>query len=331
MSAPWRGSDEDGMDRAIEVAASARRRTSPNPWVGAVLVSADGQIFEGATEPPGGRHAEVVALDAAGEAARGSTIYVTLEPCSHHGRTPPCAEAVLRAGVSRVVIGILDPDTKVSGEGMRMLSEAGLVVDLGVRSAEIEDQLEPYLVHRRTGRPLVVLKMACTLDGRIAAPDRTSRWITSEDARRDVHVLRSESDAIAVGAGTVRADDPDLRVRLVPAERQPLRVVLGRAPASARVRPALELGGDPLDILSELGERGVMQLLVEGGAGVAHQLHGARLVDHYVIYVAPTLMGGSDGLSVFEGPGAPTMADAWRAPRVSFRQIGRDLRVDLRR
>ena len=188
-------------------------------------------------EPPGGRHAEVVALDLAGEAAAGSTVYVTLEPCSHHGRTPPCAEALIAAGVARVVVGVEDPDRNVAGRGIDRLRQAGREVTVGVSSAAVRASLAAYLAHRRRGRPWVVLKLACTLDGRIAAPDGTSKWITGPEARADAHGLRAESDAILVGAGTVRADDPALTVRDADG-RDPLRVVLGqparRAPVPSR-------------------------------------------------------------------------------------------------
>lgn len=222
------------MRRALALAASVRTRTAPNPWVGCV-VSAGGRWYEGATEPPGGPHAEVVALAAAGDEAAGGTLYTTLEPCAHHGLTPPCTDAIVSSGVSRVVVGVVDPDPRVSGRGVEALRAVGLEVVVGVAADEATELLAPYLKHRRTGRPWVVLKLAATLDGRIAAPDGASRWITGEEARADAHGLRAASDAVLVGAGTVRADDPQLTVRSAtePA-RQPLRVVLGHAPAGAR-------------------------------------------------------------------------------------------------
>ena len=320
-------SDEAGMRRAIELAAAVRTSTSPNPWVGAVLDCGSEQIG-GATQPPGGPHAEAVALEAAGSRAQGATMYVTLEPCAHHGRTPPCADAVVAAGVRRVVVGIQDPDPNVAGRGLEALREAGVDVTVGTCAAEVEAQLAPYLKHRRTGRPWVVLKLAATLDGRTAAPDGTSRWITGDAARTDAHRLRAESDAVLVGAGTVRADDPSLTVRLV-SGRDPQRVVLGRAPAGARVQPALELAGDPGLVLDELGGRGVLQLLVEGGATVAHQFHAAGLVDRYVIYLAPALSGGSDARPLFEGTGVATITDLWRSRFLSVERLGDDLRVEL--
>lgn len=321
--------DQIWMAQAVALGDEVRADTSPNPWVGAVVVPAgDDPVAEGATRPPGGPHAEVVALELAGESARGSTLYVTLEPCSHHGRTPPCADAVIAAGVSRVVIGVLDPDPHVAGQGAARLRDAGVEVEVGVLAGEVEASLAPYLKHRRTGLPWVVLKLAATLDGRIAAPDGSSRWITGPEARADVHRLRAESDAVLVGAGTVRADDPALTVRDSPGS-DPLRVVLGKIPHGARVEPALVHTGDPQELLYELGKRDVLQLLVEGGAKVAWLFHDRRLVDQYVLYFAPALMGGDDGVPLLRGPGAPSMDQVWRGRISSVRPIGPDVRIDV--
>jgi diaminohydroxyphosphoribosylaminopyrimidine deaminase/5-amino-6-(5-phosphoribosylamino)uracil reductase len=323
------GGDLDVMHRALALAASVRTRTAPNPWVGCVVV-AGVDVFEGATEPPGGAHAEVVALAAAGGRAVGATLYTTLEPCAHQGLTPPCTGAIVAAGVARVVVGVLDPDPRVSGRGVDELRRQGLEVVVGVGAEEGAELLAPYLKHRRTGRPWVVLKLAATLDGRIAAPDGTSRWITGEEARADAHRLRAASDAVLVGAGTVRADDPALTVRSGPEpERQPLRVVLGEVPANARVRPALELQGPPATVLDELGARGILQVLVEGGARVAHDFHDDGMVDRYVLYLAPALFGGDDAVAMFAGAGAPTMEGVWRGRLISVTRLGQDLRVEL--
>ncbi|MGH9099892.1 MAG: bifunctional diaminohydroxyphosphoribosylaminopyrimidine deaminase/5-amino-6-(5-phosphoribosylamino)uracil reductase RibD [Acidimicrobiales bacterium] len=336
---PGTAQDEAHMARAIAAAQSARLHASPNPWVGAVLVTGDA-TYQAATAPPGGPHAEVTALALAaeaGDATAGSTLYTTLEPCAHFGRTPPCVDAILAAGIGRVVVGLVDPDPLVAGRGVDALRSHGIEVSVGVEAVAVERQLAPYLKHRRTGRPWVVLKLAATMDGRTAAPDGSSRWITGEAARRDVHELRAASDAVLVGAGTVRADDPELTVRLAGlgmcttagGERQPLRVVLGHAPEGAKVRPALELSGALPDVLGELARRGVVQLLVEGGAKVAHDLHAAGLVDRYVLYLAPKLFGGGDGRPLFDGPGAGTIAEMWRGRIVSVEQLGEDLRVEL--
>ncbi|MBV8560427.1 MAG: bifunctional diaminohydroxyphosphoribosylaminopyrimidine deaminase/5-amino-6-(5-phosphoribosylamino)uracil reductase RibD [Acidimicrobiia bacterium] len=314
------------MGRALELAASVRASTSPNPWVGAVI---DPGGFEGATRPPGGPHAEIVALEAAGAAARGATMVVTLEPCAHHGRTPPCVDAIVDAGISRVVVGIEDPDPQVRGRGIARLRDAGIEVDVGVGADDVQAQLAPYLKHRSTGRPWLVLKLAASVDGRTAAPDGSSRWITGEQARADAHRLRAESDAVIVGAGTVRVDDPALTVRHVEG-RDPLRIVLGRAPAGAKVHPAVELQGDLADVLDELGRRGVLQAVVEGGPTVAGAFHRAGLVDRYVVYLAPALFGGDDGRPVFTGPGAATMDDVWRGRITNVERLGDDLKVELR-
>ena len=307
------------MDRALAAARRVRARTAPNPWVGCVLVTADGRTFEGATEPPPGRHAEIVALDAAradGADLAGATVHVTLEPCAHHGRTPPCADALVAAGVGSVVAALEDPDPRVAGRGVARLRAAGVAVTVGTGAAAARQLLAPYLHHRRTGRPLVVLKLAASLDGRTAAPDATSRWITGEAARADVHRLRAESDAVLVGAGTVRADDPRLDVRhgVAVEGRPPLRVVLGSAPPGAAVHPCLELAGPLTDVLDTLGGKGVLQLLVEGGATVAGAFHREDLVDRYTLYLAPVLFGGDDGRSLFAGPVPPPSPTCGGAP-----------------
>lgn len=320
--------DIEAMQQAIGHAAVVRTHTAPNPWVGCLIEAPDGTVFVGATEPPGGRHAEVVALDAAGDAARGATAWVTLEPCAHTGRTGPCADALIAAGIARVVVALVDPDTRVAGLGIGKLRDAGVQVDVGVHADAVRSQLAPYLKHRTTGRPWVVLKVGASLDGRTAAPDGSSQWITGGAARADAHALRAESGAIVVGAGTIRADDPSLTVRDATGP-DPLRVVLGQAPPGAKVHPALEYSGDLADLLDQLGERGVLQVLVEGGATVAGAFHRAGLVDHYVVYLAPALFGGDDGRPMFVGPGAETIADVWRGAITDVRQLGGDLRIDL--
>lgn len=323
------------MATAIDAARSVRCITSPNPWVGAVVVGADGETSVGATSPPGGAHAEINALAAAGEWAHGATLYVTLEPCSHHGRTGPCVDAILSAGVARVVVAVTDPDPRVAGAGLAALRQGGVQVDVGLFADRVEQQLAPYLTHRTTGRPYVVLKLAATLDGGTAAPDGTSQWITSDAARSDGHRLRAESDAILVGAGTVRVDDPSLTVRsyeppvTTSAPIDPIRVVLGRAPEGANVHPCREMSGRLTDVLDELGGDGVVQLLVEGGAHVAGAFHRAGLVDRYVVYVAPALFGGSDSRRMFSGLGAWTMDDLWRGEFASVERVGDDLRIEI--
>jgi diaminohydroxyphosphoribosylaminopyrimidine deaminase / 5-amino-6-(5-phosphoribosylamino)uracil reductase len=309
--------DERAMRQAIALAATVRGTTSPNPWVGGVIEPGG---FHGATSPPGGPHAEAHALHAAGDAARGATLYATLEPCAHTGRTKPCVDQIIDAGIVRVVVGIEDPDERVRGAGIRALRAAGVSVDVGICAEEVRAQLAPYLKHRATGRPWVVLKLAATLDGRTAAPDGSSQWITGAAARADAQRLRAESDAVIVGAGTVRADDPSLTVRDVPG-KDPLRVVLGEA-------PALELSGDLGVVLDELGRRGVLQAMVEGGAKVAGDFHRAGLVDRYVLYLAPAFFGGDDARPLFAGAGAATIDDVWRGRIVSVEQLGDDVKLE---
>lgn len=321
--------DTERMARALELAASVRASTSPNPWVGCVIEAADGTVWEGATQPVGGMHAEAIALSS-GADVRAGTAWVTLEPCAHHGRTPPCADALVAAGVARVVVAIEDPDPRVAGQGIERLRRAGIAVDVGVGAEAATDLVAPYLHHRLTGRPFVVLKSAASLDGCTAAPDGTSRWITGAEARADAHALRAESDAILVGAGTVRTDDPSLTVRDAPAPRgDPLRVVLGGAPAGAKVHPCLERSGDLGAVLDELGAQGHLQVLVEGGATVSHAFHHAGLVDRYVLYLAPALFGGDDGHGIFSGAGASSIDDVWRGRIRSVTRLGDDLRIDL--
>ncbi len=327
------------MRRAIANASTARLRARPNPWVGAVLVDTYGAVYDGATEAPGSRHAERVALDAAGDASHGATLFTTLEPCDHTGRTGPCTNAIIDSGVARVVVGILDPDENVGGPGMERLLQAGIDVTLGVEADAVATQLAPYLTHRTTGRPHVVLKLAMTLDGFIAAPDGTSQWITGEEARRDVHRLRAESDVIIVGSQTVRADNPSLTVRdFTPAEQDeslpsldPWRVVLGSTAADlesgAKTAPYESWDGDLGALLDDLGGRGHLQVMVEGGGSTAGSFHRAGLVNEDWLYMAPAIMGGDHGRSIFAGEGASSMVDIQRGRFIDVTQLGEDIRI----
>jgi diaminohydroxyphosphoribosylaminopyrimidine deaminase/5-amino-6-(5-phosphoribosylamino)uracil reductase len=336
MAEPFDATDRECMTRAIAAAADVRCITSPNPWVGCVVRTDAGQLYEGATSEIGGPHAEAIALAAAGGAARGATAYVTLEPCSHVGRTGPCADALIDAGIARVVIGMEDPDPHVSGQGIARLRDAGIAVDVGLFAAKVAAQLAPYVTHRTTGRPYVVLKLAMSLDGGTAAPDGSSQWITSPPARADGHRRRAESDAILVGAGTVRRDNPSLTVRDYQPPRMPesgnvdpLRVILGAVAPMDRVNPCREVKGDLGDVLDDLGSEGILQVLVEGGASVAGAFHRAGLVDRYVIYVAPALFGGGDARHLFTGSGAYSIDDLWRGEFTAIERIGSDLRIEM--
>jgi diaminohydroxyphosphoribosylaminopyrimidine deaminase / 5-amino-6-(5-phosphoribosylamino)uracil reductase len=281
------------LARALELAERGRGTTHPNPVVGAVVVR-DGEVVgEGWHEKKGGPHGEVVALDAAGERARGATLYVTMEPCTHHGDTPPCTTAVLEVGVARVVAGSLDPNPKAGG-GLEVLREAGVDVEL-VDSFEARAQNEAWRTWVSLGRPFVTYKAAMTLDGRLTIPGE--RWISGEESRRYVHRLRAASDAVAVGMGTVRADAPRLDARDVGAAKQPRRLAFGRGPLPEGSE--LELRSGPLaDELAALAAEGVQSLLLEGGPTLAASFLREDLVDKLLVFVAPKLAG--EGLGLLE-------------------------------
>lgn len=301
------------LARAIELAERGRGTTHPNPIVGAVVVR-DGEVVgEGWHERSGEPHAEVNALRAAGERARGSTLYVSMEPCSHHGSTPPCTEAVLSAGVSRVVAGSLDPNPEAEG-GLEVLRAAGVETEL-VDSFEARRLNEAWRTWVSRGRPFVTYKVAATLDGRVAIPGE--RWISGEESRRFVHELRAASDAVAVGMGTVRADDPRLDARGVDVLRQPRRLAFGRGPLPPGSE--LELCTGPLeDELAALAGDGVQSLLLEGGPTLATAFLRADLVDKLLVFVAPTLV--ADGPRWLEAPLEPRTLR-----RLTARPVGDDV------
>lgn len=303
------------LERALELAERGRGTAHPNPVVGAVVVR-DGEVVgEGWHEQRGGPHAEAVALGAAGEAARGATIYVTLEPCSHHGRTPPCVDAVLEAGIARVVAGALDPHPQHGG-GLDRLRAAGVEVEL-VDSFEARAQNEGWRTWVSKRRPFVTYKAAVTLDGRMTVPGE--RWVSGEESRRLVHELRAASDAVAVGMGTVRADNPRLDARGVDAVRQPRRVAFGQGPLQEGSELEL-LTGPVEEELGRLAEEGVQSLLLEGGPTLAGSFFAAGLVDKLMLFVAPKLSGEGPGLvSALPGPVALT--------RLSARSVGEDVLV----
>jgi diaminohydroxyphosphoribosylaminopyrimidine deaminase/5-amino-6-(5-phosphoribosylamino)uracil reductase len=340
----------DAMRRAIEASWSVVGSTSPNPPVGAVVLDSAGScVGVGATQPPGDAHAEIVALREAGEDARGGTVVVTLEPCAHVGRTGPCVEAIVAAGVRRVVYAVADPNPTAAG-GAEALRRAGVDVAGGVLAEEVSTgPLEPWLHFVRTGRPFVTWKYGASLDGRVAAPDGSSRWVTSAEARADAHRLRAQCDAVVVGIGTVLADDPHLTVRDeqgVSAARQPLRVILdtsGRTPTDAAVldeaAPTLVLTGSDLPIvngyldleavLGVLHDRGVVHVLLEGGPTLAMSFIAAGLVERVVGYVAPITIGGG-GLPALGGEGAASIDKVWRFHLDDVSRVGTDLRIVAR-
>jgi len=350
------------MDRALMLAARGLGRTHPNPPVGAVVVRGGRVVGEGYHRRAGTPHAEALALRRAGERAARATLYVTLEPCVHIGRTPPCLEAVLRSRIRRVVIGVTDPDPRVRGRGVRALRRAGVEVSVGVRRRDCRRLLAGHVMRTRAGRPLVVLKLAASLDGRIAATGGASRWITGAPARRRVHEMRNRFDAVMVGAGTVRADNPRLTCRLK-SGRDPIRVVIdgslqtsvrshvigarSRAPtwiftthaASARRagrlnRPGVEVVRcrgrehvDLRDVLRQLGARGVTSVLLEGGADLAAAALRARVVDRLVLFMAPLVIGG-DGVPAVATLGIRHPSRALRLQGLRHEVIGEDLVVE---
>jgi len=274
------------LDRALELASAATGAAYPNPTVGAVVV-ADGNIVgEGVTEAYGGRHGEIVALAAAADRARGATLYVTMEPCAHHGKTPPCADAIIEAGIARVVAGCVDPNPEAGG-GLERLRRADVAVELDDRF-EARRQNQAWRTWKALTRPFVTYKAALTVDGRVTVPG--TRWVTGEASRRRVHELRAASDAVAVGMGTVRADAPRLDARDVPVLRQPRRLAFGQGPLP--VDSGLELrSGSPAEELAQLAAEGVQSLLLEGGPTLATAFLEAGLVDRLLLFVAPTLSG----------------------------------------
>jgi len=351
--------ETEAMRRAVALAARAIGMTSPNPVVGCVVLDSTGAVGgEGFHERAGGPHAEIVALGAAGSRARGGTAVVTLEPCNHTGRTPPCSRALIEAGVVRVVAAVPDPYRPAAG-GAATLLDAGIDVEVGVLAAEAELVNEAWLTYVRRGRPYVTWKYATSLDGRVAAADGSSRWVTGSAARADAHRLRAESDAVLVGSGTVLADDPHLAVRKAELRHgQPLRVVVdteARTPPTAhvlddagptlvavaedadaallekagaqvlRVRRALSgYGLDMAALLAALREREVVSVLLEGGPTLAGSFLAAGLVDRVVAYVAPVLIGGG-GLPALAGPGVASIDAALRLRIDDVTMIGPDV------
>ncbi len=342
--------EDKAMARAIELAARGLGTTSPNPVVGCVLLDSGGLVVgEGFHAYAGGPHAEIVALAQAGERAKGGTAVVTLEPCNHTGRTGPCSEALIHAGISRVIIAVADPNPVAVG-GAERLRAAGVDVLIGVRASEAEEGNIAWLTSVRRGRPFVIWKSASTLDGRAAASDGTSMWITSEASRMDVHRLRGTVDAVMVGIGTILADDPRLTTRDLRtgslAIRQPWRVVIDsdeRTPTNARVRDgaaptlvasvsAYGKGGDGrVDLQAVLGElhnRGVRSVLLEGGPKLAGAFLAAGLVDRIVYYIAPKLLG--DVPAALVGAGVTTITEAIDLELLDVDRVGPDLRLTAR-
>jgi len=359
-------SDEEYMRLALQLAARGKGRTSPNPMVGCVIVK-DGVIAaQGYHEQAGGPHAEVVALRAAGDKARGASLYVNLEPCCHYGRTPPCTEAIIAAGIRRVICAMEDPNPRVSGKGIARLRQAGIEVITGVMDAEARKLNEAFCRFITDGRPFTIIKAAMSLDGKIACGSGDSKWISGEQGRMLVHEWRHEVDAVMVGIGTVLADDPRLTARLPGNKgRQPLRVIVdsrSRTPVNAavldqtlgtppliavtedapdaRVRVLISAGAEVLvlpreksgvrlsALLAELGRRGIMSVMVEGGGSLNAGLLKDGLVDKVRIFIAPKLIGGRNAITWLEGEDIASMMDARTVRIDACRQVGQDLLVE---
>ena len=363
MSVHFTQADRRAMSRALELAAKGLTSAHPNPRVGCVLVKAGHTVGEGYHERAGLPHAEVMAIRAAGLRAQGATAYVTLEPCAHHGRTPPCVDALIDAGVRRVIFSVEDPNPQVSGRGAELLKRAGIAVESGLMAAEASALNAGYMMRRRQGRPFVRLKLAMSLDGRTALANGKSRWLTGEAARADVQQWRARSSAVLTGIGTVLADDPRLDVRLEGTARQPLRIILDsalRTPPTARVlakpgevriltassdasrRAALEKHGATVEVLAgdgsrlnlatvfpRLAELEMNEVLVESGASLAGACLQAGVVDEILLYVAPMLLG-PQARPLLD---LPPLEDLAASPRFEIRDtstLGPDLRLILR-
>jgi diaminohydroxyphosphoribosylaminopyrimidine deaminase/5-amino-6-(5-phosphoribosylamino)uracil reductase len=354
------------MERALELAELGRGYTSPNPLVGAVLVKDGHVVGEGFHQRFGGAHAEVVALEHAGDAARGSTMYVTLEPCCHYGKTPPCSRAIIDAGIARVVMAMEDPNPLVAGNGRVELEHAGIEVESGLLAERAERLNEAFIKFATTGLPFIIAKAAMTLDGKIATRQGDSRWITGEEARDYVHWLRAGMDAIMVGSGTVEADDPRLTTRTASGDgRDAVRIIIdgdarlspGRrvfsvnstAPtlvvvkttAPADRKDALRSAGaelietepknqktDLAEVVKKLGERNIASVMIEGGGGLLAAAFEAGIVDKVLFFVAPKILGGTGAPTPVEGPGVGTIDDAIHLADVSTRRIGNDILIE---
>lgn len=355
--------DEFYMRRALDLALKAEGNTSPNPMVGCVLVNEEGEIVgEGYHHKAGEPHAEVMALRDAGKASVGSTAYVTLEPCSHYGRTGPCCRALFAAGVRKVVVACTDPNPKVAGNGIKYLEAMGIKVVTGVCEVEAKRLNERFFTWITKRRPFITLKYAMTLDGKLATKIKDSKWITGEEARTYAHLLRKQHDAVLVGIGTVLADDPELTTRMVQG-KNPIRIVLDAKlqtnimnavlnPAAKTiiitsseadkakaelfsVLPNVELIYLPFvngkvdigNLIQELSNREITSLLVEGGSSVLGAFRDAGYADRICAFIAPKVLGGKDSIAAIGGEGPELMADCWELESVEYKQLGKDLLI----
>lgn len=360
-------SDDFFMQAAVAQSKLARLLAPPNPWVGCVIVKEEQIVGKGYTQTPGQEHAEIMALREAGMRAKGATVYVTLEPCAHFGKTPPCVAALIESKVSRIVIGLQDPDPQVNGKGIKLLIEAGIDVKVGTCRDEIIALLEPYLYHRKTGHPFCIAKVGISIDGKIAAGDGTSKWITSNEARQDAHLLRAESQAIIIGAGTAMTDLPRLTVRGLASSsfKPPIRVIMDARGNVSATTPLFNVSEGPILVLTTeasskekrklwldtgadvhvlqpspshqgvdlhsalalLGKLGVVQALFEGGGTLIGSLWKSGLMNQLTTYIGPCLLGET-GWSFCKGLEIKTINDAPRLKLKLVKQINDCIRLD---
>ncbi|MCX7919504.1 MAG: bifunctional diaminohydroxyphosphoribosylaminopyrimidine deaminase/5-amino-6-(5-phosphoribosylamino)uracil reductase RibD [bacterium] len=357
--------DSEYMRLALELAKKGYGTTSPNPMVGAVLVKNGKIVGQGYHHYAGGAHAEIIALEQAGAQAKGATLYVTLEPCCHYGKTPPCTDRIIQSGITKVIVAVRDPNPLVNGKGIKQLRNAGVTVAVGIHESEAKKLNEPFFKYIRTGLPYGILKLGMSFDGKIATRTGESRWITSAVSRHDVHYLRAGVDAIIVGANTVIHDDPELTVRIPQYHgRQPKRIVvdsIARVPITARVfrvNPAETIlattrrassnrinlfttagvavwvlprnrdGVNLRALFTRLGKEQVQSVLIEGGATLAWSCLSAGLIDKVILYLAPKLIGGQEALSAIGGKGITKLRDAFRLYEVSVTKLGEDIKIE---
>lgn len=353
--------DQQWMSRVLELAKQGAGWVSPNPMVGCVIVKDGEVIAEGWHAKFGGPHAEAAALAIAGEHAKGATLYVNLEPCSHFGKTPPCADAIIRHQLAKVVVAMEDPNPKVAGRGIQRIREAGIAVEVGLMETEAKALNRSFLHYINHGTPYCVMKTAVTMDGKTSTATGDSQWITGEEARREVHRMRHELDAILVGTGTARADNPRLTARVDGKVSQPIRVVLDKEGVLPRSHHVLADGAsktiwavgstaadenlmlppfveqlvvkeadghiDLKDLFEKLGERGIASVLLESGGGLNAAMLEAGLVQEVVLFMAPKIVGGQKAKTAVEGTGIPVLADCLNLEFTEILQVGHDLMI----
>jgi diaminohydroxyphosphoribosylaminopyrimidine deaminase/5-amino-6-(5-phosphoribosylamino)uracil reductase len=356
----------DYMERAISLAKLALGQVSPNPAVGSVIVKNDEVVGQGYTQPPGSSHAEIMALKEAGEQASGAVLYVTLEPCGHYGRTPPCTKAIIKAGIKEVHVAMLDPNPLVNGKGIKELEKTGIAVFLGERADDAQEIIESYIKFITTGKPFVTIKFAMSIDGKIASRSGDSKWISSDESRRYVHFLRYISDAVMVGVNTVLIDDPQLTSRCNvwggATKKQPLRVIvdaLGRTPGTAKIfnkpgrvlmalgeqvspsrkKAYAKLGAEIIELpskrglvdldklLTALGQKQITSILVEGGAALLGSLCDRNFADKITVFIAPIIIGGEKARTAIGGQGTDQIVNSLKLERIKTKRFDSDMMI----